>query len=88
MPKRRCPVVKIATPPQMTMFVQEGPSPSERTHTGEPVRFVQPDPREIFIGGRRLDEYLRDSGQEWPLKVRTFMGQRDYSKFVEKYKSA
>jgi transposase len=87
MPKRRCPVVKIATPPQMTMFVQEGPSPSERTHTGEPVRFVQPDPREIFIGGRRLDEYLRDSGQEWPLKVRTFMGQRDYSKFVEKYKS-
>lgn len=85
MTKRRCPVVRIATPPQMTMFGMEESGEKERAFG--PVRFVEPDPREIFIGGRRLDEYLRDSGQDWPLKVRRFMASQDFSKFIERYRS-
>ena len=47
---------RVATAPQMRLF--SDPTPSEAGNCAGLVRFVEDDPRTIFLGGRRLDEYV------------------------------
>ena len=80
------PVVEIATAPQMRLFdiadlvVEPGVLPRPG------VRFTEPDPRELYFGGLRVDEFLQSMGQGWTLKVRAFLLSLDYGPFAEKYK--
>ena len=81
------PVQKPTTAPPMRLFkvvdvVGEPPMVQPTTA----VRFQLFDPRELFMGGRRVDKYLRDIGQDRPLKIRSFLLRLDYGKFEEKYK--
>ena len=49
-----------------------------------PIIFNDPDPKEIFLGGVRLDNYLRSTGDRSAFVVRRMMEQHDWSKFEKK----
>ena len=48
-------------------------------------RFVDPDPRAIRIGDRRLDEHLQAMGLRDGLRLRQLLGELDWSEFVSCY---
>lgn len=49
------------------------------------VRFVDPDPRDIRIGDRRLDEHLQAMGLRDGLRLRQVLSELDWSEFVSCY---
>jgi transposase len=51
-----------------------------------PIIFNDPDPKEIFLGGVRLDNYLRSTGDRSAFVVRRMMEQHDWSKFEKNYR--
>lgn len=78
--------LKIATAPQMRLFeANEETAQEERGTRQGGVRFTDPDPRQIYLGGRRLDEYLREAGQSRALKLRTVLRALDWSGFEASY---
>ena len=85
--KLRRKTLKIATAPQIRLFE----APEDDAVVGQEVTrpgvlsFSDPDPRDIFLGGRRLDEYLRDAGERRPLVLRDVVRAQDYSAFEASY---
>jgi transposase len=71
-----------------------GPAPGEeevaevQAAGGSPftLEFIDPNPREIFVGAYRLDRYLEEREQTEPLKIREFLRSLDYSDFERAYK--
>jgi transposase len=55
------------------------------SNNSSPVLFNDPDPREIFIGGVRLDNYIRSTGDRSVFIVRQMMEQHDWAKFEQNY---
>lgn len=56
----------------------------------QPVRatrpgFVDPDPHEIFVGGVRLNTFLKQMGLEWIIEARQLVRGLDWSEFEEAY---
>jgi transposase len=80
------PVLEIATPPQLDMFAgtAQKSSPLSRP-SGQARQFRDPNPRDIYLGGRRLDEYLREAGQDEPILIRGFLRTFDYPEFIDAY---
>jgi transposase len=50
-----------------------------------PVLFNDPDPREIFLGGVRLDNYIRATGDKSAFVVRRIMEKLDWNVFEQGY---
>lgn len=85
MSKGKKPVLEVATPPQMRLFDGEE-SDDGHLKTGKQERkFRNPNPRDIYLGGRRLDEYLEEVGQEDPFLIRGLMHSLDLSAFEANY---
>jgi len=57
----------------------------ERGNWDEAERFVDPEPRELFVGARRLDVYLRESGLGWVIKLAGLLGELDFSLLTRAY---
>lgn len=51
----------------------------------EAVRFKRVDPRGLYLGSQRLEEYLRDAEQEWILRLTEFLLDQDWSAFEAAY---
>jgi transposase len=84
--KIRRKTLKIATAPQMRLFeATEEPALQEPRARPGAVRFVDPDPRQIYLGGRRLDEYLQEAGQHGVVQLRCMLRALDWSGFEGSY---
>lgn len=72
------PVVRIDTRPQMPLFDGDRDAMPVRgaTTVSRPVRFVEPDPRDIRMGMRRLDEHLQAMGLRDALVLREMLGEQ------------
>ena len=57
----------------------------ERGNRDEAELFVDPEPRELFVGARRLDVYLRESGLGWVIKLAGLLGELDLSLLTRAY---
>jgi len=84
------PPFEVYTAPQRDLFdAQRGakPAPDQplAKHADADVRFVDKDPRDLFINGRRLDAYLVDAGQTLALYLRSFLATLDYADLVASY---
>ncbi len=81
------PVVRIDTRPQMPLFDGDRDAMPVRgaTTVSRPVRFVEPDPRDIRMGMRRLDEHLQAMGLRDALVLREMLGEQDWSAFEARY---
>lgn len=86
MPRIKRRILEAATPPQLGMFGTgtqgELPTPAR----AKAISFVAPDPREIFLGARRLDAYLKQAGQVEAFQLRTLLSGLDYSEFLTRYR--
>ena len=79
------PVLEVATPPQLRLFDSEATeSRLSQASSGRRV-FVDPDPRGIYLGARRLDEYLKEAGEQDAFAVRAFLRRQDFSQFEANY---
>lgn len=81
--------LEIGTVPQLALFDADETSRAERTERAEPkvaVRFVKDEPREIWLGGRRLDEYLIEAGLAWVLQLREFLRSLAWGAFEQRYR--
>ena len=85
------PVFEVFTPPQLSLF-QKGElgEAADASAGSEQQRerkcFEDPNPRDIFIGSRRLDEYLAVAEETHPLRVREFLREQDYRVFDGNYR--
>lgn len=81
------PVVRIDTRPQMPLFDGDRDVMPVRgaTTVSGPVRFVEPDPREIRFGALGLDEHLKQMGVTDALVVRELLARCDWSAFEARY---
>jgi transposase len=77
-------VVEIDREGQFGLF-STPPASSRPEAEAEPPRFVHPDPRTIFLGGVRLDDYLRQAGLTAPFVVRALLADQDWSSFRARY---
>jgi transposase len=78
------------TPPgesQLDLFGQPptGPALHAKTAAQSGRRFVTGDARTIFIGSVRLEEYLKQAGQNAPFTVANLLDQEDWRPFEERY---
>ena len=81
------PVVRIDTRPQMPLFDGDRDAMPVRdgTAVSRPLRFVEPDPREIRFGALGLDEHLKQMGVTDALVVRELLARCDWSAFEARY---
>lgn len=83
----RRPVKNVDTSNQMSLFVESDvPAQQASDALDGPVKFNRPDPREIYLGGTRLDEYLRRAGLDAPLEIRSLLLSLDWEAFEQRYK--
>ena len=82
--KVRRKTLKIATAPQIRLFEQTEAEVEPVVEMGRPS-FIDLDPRDIFIGGRRLSEYLQEAKERRALWVREVVYAQDYSAFEAAY---
>ena len=84
----RRPVTQIDTNPQGRLFGPEEVEAVAETVVGAvgAVVFNRPDPREIFLGGLRLDEHLRAMGTTEALRVRALLEEQSWEVFERQYK--
>jgi len=47
--------------------------------------FISGDPAALFVGAVRLDQYLRDLGEDTPLKVDSLLDEQDWRMFESRY---
>jgi transposase len=81
------PVFEVATAPQIDLFkTVENSSLLSQSPQSERL-FRDPNPRDIFLGGRRLDDYLREANQTDALLVRGLLRALNYDAFVCAYAS-
>lgn len=81
-------VVAVDASPQMGLALEGTQNPSVPPPDRQtPIRFVEPDPREIFINQVRLDVHLKRMGQRAPLKVREVLGLISYAAFEQAYRA-
>lgn len=81
-------VKQIDTHPQGRLFGPEDVAVVTETAApaAGPVVFNRPDPREIFLGAVRLDEYLRAMGTSEALRVRELLEEQSWEVFERQYK--
>lgn len=60
-------------------------TPRLQTAVDSARRFVNGDAHAIFIGGTRLDRYLRQAGQTAPLTIAHLLDQQDWRPFEARY---
>ena len=83
----RRPVKNVDTSNQMSLFVESDvPVQQASDALDGPVKFNRPDPREIYLGGTRLDEYLHRAGLDAPLEIRSLLLSLDWEAFEQRYK--
>ena len=82
--KIRRKTLKIATAPQIRLFEEPEAESVPVMEMGRPS-FIELDPRKIFVGGRPLDEYLREARERRALMVREIVRAQDYSAFEASY---
>ena len=82
--KIRRKTLKIATAPQIRLFEETEVEAATEVEVGRP-NFIDLDPRDIFVGGRRLDEYLGETKERRALMVRDIVRAQDYSAFDSSY---
>ena len=71
----------------MSLFVKSDvPAQQASDALDGPVKFNRPDPREIYLGGTRLDEYLHRAGLDAPLEIRSLLLSLDWEAFEQRYK--
>jgi transposase len=68
---------------QISLF--QGLAEDSRDATARQAVFRRQDPREIFVGDRRLDEHLTAAGSQKPFVVRRLLAEQDWSAFRAKY---
>ena len=89
MPSRdiRRPVVRVDMRPQMPLFdaLPEPAAPPPMAPISAEKRFVERDPRELFIGGSRLHEHLESMGVKDAFVIRDVLDTFDWSVFEERY---
>ena len=56
-----------------------------RTAVESGRRFVTGDPRKIFIGTTRLEDYLRQTGQTEPFEIARLLDAQDWREFEARY---
>ena len=85
-PKIKRPVVELDTSNQLALFTSPGPEATQpcASNSGT-LRFIDPDPQAILIGGKRLDEHLRTVGARDPFVVRELLAEQDYPRFERAY---
>jgi transposase len=54
---------------------------------GEDERFTAGDEGDFYFGERRLDEYLRDSGQGWVVRLKALLGELNYEQLSCRYQA-
>ncbi|MCP4640966.1 MAG: IS1182 family transposase [bacterium] len=74
---------KIATAPQLALF-EPADTPQTQAPTGN-GKFVEDSAGALFVGGRRLDEYLREARMNAPLSMRTLLRGLDWNAFTSRY---
>lgn len=79
------PVLEVATPPQLRLFDGEATESRLSDSSSGGRVFVDPDPRGIYLGARRLDEYLKEAGEQEAFAVRAFLRRQDFSQFEANY---
>lgn len=85
------PVVRIDRSNQLDMLdTMELPetrqeNPNKQHSEARTILFNDPDPKEIYLGGVRLDHYIKTSGDTSAFIVRKMMVQHDWEKFEERY---
>jgi transposase len=87
--KIRRKTLKIATAPQIRLFeemVDEAGAEREVARARD-IRFIDLDPRDIVLGGRRLDEYLKEAKERRAPIVRDVVRAPDYSGIEGSYSS-
>jgi hypothetical protein len=47
--------------------------------------FLDPDRTDLFLGRRRIDQYLSELGLGWVLRLRALLRAQDYTQFKRKY---
>jgi len=80
---------KVPSPDDQQFDLFGGP-PSARTRPlknalGSGRRFVTGDPRSIFIGTARLEDYLKQAGQTAPFTVAQLLDKQDWQPFEARY---
>ena len=67
------------------MFSEPRRTPSQKSKRQARVGFIDPDPREVFIGNMRLDRFLASMDLGWVLRVRDVLRELDWQKFEARY---
>lgn len=62
----------------------QAPNPAENQCSAE-SKFIEPSPSQLSYGGKRLDQFLLQSGQKTPVLVRGFLEQLDWHDFKAAY---
>lgn len=86
--KIKRPVVKLDTSNQLHLFAspeQDSPEKKVKSTPGT-VKFEAPDPHNIVLNGVRLDEHLKQMGEQSALKVRVLLQEQAWSEFESAYK--
>lgn len=52
---------------------------------GEDDLFLDPEPRELFVGSQRLDDYLREAGLGWVLRLSALLAGLDLAALTARY---
>lgn len=85
-PKIQRRVVELDTSNQLKLFASPAPEATQAcAGNSGTVRFIDPDPQAIFIGGTRLDGHLRTVGTRDPFVVRELLAEQDYTPFERAY---
>src|SRR5688572_8665612 len=85
--KIRRKTLKIATAPQIRLFeaTEDDTAADQGVASPGGLSFNDLDPRDIFVGGRRLDVFLRDANERRALMVRDIVRSQDYSGIEASY---
>jgi transposase len=55
---------------------------------GEPELFLDAEPRELFVGSQRLNDYLREAGLGWVLRLGALLAEVDLSALSSRYRTS
>ncbi len=61
------------------------PGDEARRRAEEADLFLDAEPRELFVGSQRLDDYLREAGLGWVLKLAALLAELDLSALTCRY---
>jgi len=61
------------------------PGDEAKRRAEEADLFLDAEPRELFVGSQRLDDYLREAGLGWVLKLAALRAELDLSALTRRY---